>query len=183
MRIGSPGNGRWAERSVKAWRSPVEAGDRPIEEWSPRWDVGRWVGRVIRPESLLGGGLLDLERLTVDPGPADAKQPGLEADAGLAGLLALLVGEGLRVEVAQGEADEDLVVALDGGLELQNDGLRLLARHPAFEVGVPGVVGTAPQGGHGDAQEGVALFRRHLPDAVDVTETAGEKIEVLGLLV
>ena len=72
---------------------------------------------------------------------------------------------------------------LDGRLQLPNDGLRLLARHPALEVGVPGVVGTTPQGGQGDAQEGVALFRRHRPDPVDVAEAGGEKIEVLGFLV
>ena len=64
-----------------------------------------------------------------------------------------------------------------------DDGLRLLARHPALEVGVLGVVGTAPQGGQGDAEEGVALFRRHLSDAVEVTEAGGDKVEVLGVLV
>ena len=69
------------------------------------------------------------------------------------------------------------------GLQRPDDGLRLLARHPALEVGVLGVVGTAPQGGQGDAEEGVALLRRHLPDAVEVTEAGGDKVEVLGVLV
>ena len=60
---------------------------------------GSWVGHAVRPDEWLGG-LRDRERLAIDLGPADAKQPGLEADAGLSGLLALLVGEYLRVEVA-----------------------------------------------------------------------------------
>ena len=42
------------------------------------------------------------------------------------------------------------------------------------------VVDTTPQGGNGDTQKRRTLFRRHFPDTVEITDSVGVKIEILG---
>ena len=120
-----------------------------------------------------------VERLPIDLGPRNAQQAGLEADAGLAGLVTVLEGEGFGKQITEREPDQYLQIALDGRHEPMHDSLRLLAGHATLEMRVLDVVDTAPEGGDGDTQEGSPLFRRHFPDTVEITDTGGVKIEIL----
>ena len=55
-----------------------------------------------------------IERLTVDLGPGDPKQSGLEADTSLSSLVTALEGEGLGEQITECESDEYLQPCLSG---------------------------------------------------------------------
>jgi hypothetical protein len=44
---------------------------------------------------------------------------------------------------------------------------------------VLGVVDTATKGSDGDTQEGLSFLGCHLPDAIEITDAGGVKIEIL----
>ena len=123
--------------------------------------------------------MLRNERLTVYLDIGDAQQPGLESDPGLAGLVAVLEGEGFRMQVAERESDEHLQLALHGRLEFTHSRLCLPAGHGTLEMSVLDMAHASAQGCDGDAEKGGSLFGRHLPDAAEIADPGGMKIEIL----
>src|SRR5690606_6672272 len=86
-----------------------------------------------------------VDQLTVHLDPADEQQAGLEADASLADLVTLGVGESIGPQVADSEADQDLLILLHGVLVLPDQRLGLFAADTAVEAGVHHIVGGTGQ--------------------------------------
>src|SRR5210317_835780 len=120
--------------------------------------------------------------LAVDLGPRHTNQPCLQVDTCLAGFIALLEGERLRVEVTQREADQDLLVSIDGSLQFAGTLLCLLAVDNAVEVGAVHIRAFAVHRGNGRRQERRTIVRTHFANTIEIANTGGVEIEVLHIV-
>ena len=94
--------------------------------------------------------------------------------------------EGWPLQTGNGrrpQGEDAGLLALHGRLQFAHSRLCLAAGHGTLEMSVLDVVGAAAQGGNVDREKGGSPFGRHLPDAVEITDAGGVKIEILSLFV
>ena len=135
--MGRPGRVFTRDELLDRLFAGIEVGDDPIDDVvlrKPRSEPRR-VHLVARQGP---------DARPVDLGPRDTQQAGLQADAGLPGFVAVLEGEGFRMEITQGEPDQYLRIALDSRFKLTHDFLRLPAGHRTLEMCVLDVIDAAP---------------------------------------
>ncbi len=114
--------------------------------------------------------------------PGDEEQPAFEACAGLAFLLAFLVGEGIRPDVADTEGNQHLLLGLDCFLATADKLFSLGADHFAVDVGVFHAVCRAMEGCDGYGEERFTSADRYFADAIEVADTGGVQVEIFGFL-
>jgi hypothetical protein len=102
----------------------------------------------------------------------------LEADRLFTGVFALGVGEDVRPQVAQLEANEDFSFLIDGLLAAEHQMLRLLAGNAAIETHVGHVIAWPVERRDLGGDKGFAILGFQLADVVEITDAGDVQIEI-----